>query len=83
MEIFKELDLQITVNICLKSTNFLDVNLNLKSETHKPYRKPNDEAMYISTQSNHPPIIIKNLPKAINSRVTKLSSNKEIFETAS
>ena len=32
--------------------------------------------------SNHPPAVIKNIPKNINDRLCKLSSNEEIFENA-
>ena len=35
------------------STDFLDVNLNSKSGLHKPYRKPNDETVYIINSSQH------------------------------
>ena len=39
----------------------LDVTLNLKDGTYKPYRKPNEETMYIHKKSNHPPNIIKQI----------------------
>jgi len=39
--------------------------------------------MYIHAQSNHPKSIINQLPKSIESRLNKLSSNKNIFIEAS
>ena len=37
--------------------------------------------MYIHTSSNHPPQIIKQLPTSIEERLSRNSSNKEIFDT--
>ena len=42
---------------------------------HKPYRKPNDDALYINRHSNHPPSIARQLPTAINKRIALLSSD--------
>ena len=33
---------------------YLDVPLNLIDGTYKPYRKPNDETLYVHAKSNHP-----------------------------
>ena len=38
--------------------------------------------LYINKQSNHPPIITKNLPSAINYRLSNISSNIHGFEQA-
>ena len=56
IQIFQSFGLQITVQTNLKSINFLDINLNLETGIHQPYRKPNDLPMYINAKSNHPPI---------------------------
>ena len=53
-------------------TDFLDVTLNLKTEKHWPYRKPNDEQLYININSNHPPSIKKVLPNMISNRLSEL-----------
>ena len=47
-----------------------------------PYRKPNNETLYIDTNSNHPPTIIKHLPASIGRRISDISSNKELFSKA-
>ena len=47
--------------------------------TYKPYKKPNDETKYIHVGSDHPPSIIKQIPKSIATRLSSLSSSKEIF----
>ena len=35
--------------------------------------------MYINVNSNHPAIIIKQIPVSINRRLSNLSSNEEVF----
>merc|ERR1711947_32780 len=46
---------------------------------YKTYIKPNDTPLYVHKKSNHPPSIIKNLPDAINKKISSLSSNEVIF----
>ena len=38
--------------------------------------------MYVHTQSNHPPTIIKHIPSSISRRISTLSSNKDVFDKA-
>ena len=66
----------------MKEVNFLDVTFNLPTDSYKPYKKPNDNPIYIHTKSNHPPNIIKQLPKNISKRISDISSSKEIFDKA-
>ena len=80
--VFQELGLKITIQTKLKTVDFLDVTLNLATGKHYPYRKPNDRPMYVHSNSNHPPSIIKNLPSAISRRLTDISSNNDIFDQA-
>ena len=44
--------------------------------------KPGDRPLYVDSQSNHPPTIIKNLPASINKRLSNISCNKEEFDKA-
>ena len=62
--------LKITIQSNLKSVDYLDITLNLTSGLFQPYRKPNDEALYINSKSNHPPTVIKQVPTAINRRLS-------------
>ena len=66
IQIFKTCGLNITVETNLKTVYFLDVRLDLIDNTYQPYRKPNSKTAYINKHSNHPPNILKELPKAIN-----------------
>ena len=79
-EIFREEGLKITTEINMVETDFLDVKLNLETHQYRPYRKPGDTPIYINVQSNHPPTIIKEVPKMVEKRLSRLSSTKEIFD---
>ena len=78
----QEQRLTITIQTNLKSVDYLDITLNLTSGLFQPYRKQNDEPLYINAKSNHPPTVIKQIPAAINHRLSALSSNKETFDKA-
>ena len=65
IKLFKEIGSKIEIDTNLKIVNFLDVTFNLRNSTYRPYRKPNDNLLYIHTSSNHSPQIIKHLPYSI------------------
>ena len=78
-ELFGEFQLKITAEITHQSVNFLDVTFNLRDESYQPYRKPNNDPLFIDSRSNHPPAITKQLPTSVNMRISQLSSNQEAF----
>ena len=78
-QIFKNNGLKITIEANKKVVNFLDVTLNLRSGTYKPYIKENNVPRYVHKQSNHPPAILKNIPDSINDRLLKNSSDETSF----
>ena len=80
IKIFKECGLSITCEVNKKIVDFLDVRFNLNEQTYEPYRKPNNEPVYINIQSNHPPNIIADIPKAISKRLTNISCNKNVSD---
>ena len=79
VKMFKDCGLSITIECNLKSVDFLDITFDLVNNTYKPYRKPNNEPQYINNQSNHPPSIIKQLPKSVEKHLSKISSNVDVF----
>ena len=81
-DIFKSEGLSITIEANLKVTDFLDVELNLNTQTHKPFSKPNNTILYVNVNSNHPPSVLKNIPLAVQKRLSLLSSNEQIFNDA-
>ena len=56
--------------------------MDFQADTYSPYIKPNTTPLYIHSQSNHPPSIIRNIPLAVNKRVSSISSNESVFEKA-
>ena len=79
---FQENDLRITIEANKKVVNFLDVTLDLNTGKHIPYMKPNNVLQYVNIKSNHPPIILKNIPEGINKRLSEISSSEEVFNEA-
>ena len=79
IQTFKEVGFLIDIETNLKIVDFLGITFNLNNGTFKPYKKPNDSLLYIKKSSNHLPQIIKQLPKIINDRLSKNSSNEEVF----
>ena len=77
--IFRKNNLNIIVKCNLKVVDYLDVTLNLSDGLCKPFHKPNSEINYIHRASNHPPTIIKQLPLSVESRLSKLSSDENVF----
>ena len=82
VQIFKSYGLNITITTNVTTVNYLDVVFDLPSNTFKPYRKPNDEPIYIHKSSNHPPAIIRQIPKSISNRISSISSNQSVFNSA-
>ena len=70
--IFKSAGLSITIETNLIETDFLDVTFNLHTGKYFPYRKPNNDPLYINIHSNRPSIIKKELPNMINKRLSEL-----------
>ena len=80
---FKFLGFKIEISSNIKIANFLDVTLDLSNNSYKPFIKPNQNPSYINVNSNHPKNIIKQIPKAVNLRIGKLSANEKIFKESS
>ena len=82
IKIFKEIGFKIEIKTNLKIVDFLDITFNLSNVTYKPYRKPNDNLLYVNTSSNQSLQIIKELPTSTAKRLSKNSSSIEIFNSA-
>ena len=80
-EIFRKNGLRVTIEANKKVVTFLDVEFDLNENTYRPFIKPNDRPLYIHKQSNHPNCITKNIPIGVNKRLSKLSSNQNMFES--
>ena len=82
IKIFHSHGFKLEIDANRKVVNFLDVTINLETNSFKPYIKPGDSPLYVNSNSNHPPSIIKNIPSGINRRLSSISSTKEIFDQA-
>lgn len=78
--LFKNIGLGLTIEGNIKKTDFLDIWFDLQSGTYQPYRKPNDQPIYVHKESNHPPIILREIPSMISKRLSGLSSSEEMFQ---
>ena len=60
---------------------FYEITSNYENtRLHRPYQKPDKIIQNIQhAESNHPPNIIKQIPKTIEKRLSQLSSNEDIF----
>ena len=79
---FASLGLRITIDTNLKVANYLDLTLNLRTGKYQPYRKPNDEPVYVHKSSNHPPSILRSIPASVSRRITDNSSDRRTFDEA-
>ena len=62
--------------------HFLDVKLDLATGKFGPFTKPGHKINYVHSESNHPPLTLKAIPKGINKRLSTLSSDENIFNEA-
>ena len=62
--------MKITIKANKKIINYLDIALNLNTEKHEPYIKPENAPKhpYINTNSNHPPAVIKTILEGVNKK---------------
>ena len=82
IKIFKDIGFAISIETNLKIVDFLDITFNLNNGIYRPYKKPNNLLLYINKSSNHPPQITNQLPKIINERLSRNSSNEEAFNSS-
>ena len=81
-KLFNNNGLSITIEVNKKVVNFLDTTLNLDDNKYKPYNKPGNIPTYVHSGLNHPPSILKNIPDAINRRLTTIASDENAFNSA-
>ena len=81
IETFKSFDFKKEIFTNLPEVDFLDATFNLRPNTYRPYRKPNNTPSYIHMSSNHPPEILKRLPTVISELVSRNSFNKQNFDS--
>ena len=81
-KVFSDNNLKITIEANKKCVNYLDITLDLRSSSYKPFMKPGNAPVYVTYNSNHPPSILRGIPDAINKRLSNISSDKRSFDSA-
>ena len=81
-KIFKHNSLQITIEANKNVVDSVDITLDLRTAIYKIKKKPNSKLTYIHKQSNHPPSMIKKLPKSINKRLSTNFNHAHILNEA-
>lgn len=76
----KSLGLRLDIEEPSLEVSFLDLNLDLKRHIYSPFRKENNKILYVHAHSNHPKVVIKEIPKMVSKRITNRSSNQEEFQ---
>ena len=79
ISIFKNINIKIETVTNLTEVDFLGVTFNLENNTYRPYKKPNDKLIYTDVSSNHPLQTKKQLIKTISNRLSRNSSDEDIF----
>ena len=74
--------LKITIASNGPSANYLDVTMDLSDGSYRPYKKPSDTPVYINAASNHPPSVLKHIPKMVEKRLQSISSDEAVFNNA-
>ena len=57
----------------------LDITLDLRSSSYKPFMKPENTPLDVNYDHNHPPSILRGSPDAINKRLSNVSSDRRSF----
>ena len=79
---FKHHNLDLEIKCNLKRVDYLDISFDLETGLYKPFNKPNNDPLYIHAKSNHPPSILKQIPKSVSNRLTSHSANEDVFNEA-
>ena len=82
IRIFERDNLKLDIQVNKTVVNYLDLTLDLSTGEYRPYMKDNDHPSYVHRLSNHPPGILRNIPKNINDRLSRISSSEAVFEAA-
>jgi hypothetical protein len=75
-------NLKLTIEANKKCINYLDITLDLRSASYKPYMKPGNTPQYVNRESNHQPSILRSIAQAIYNRLSNISSDKPSFDSA-
>ena len=64
----------------MATVDYLEIEFDLKNNFFRSYKKPNNEPLHVHKNSNHPPSVLKQIPKGIARRLSDISSSEEVFQ---
>ena len=79
VKVFKDCGLRKTIQANLQKVNFLAIQLDLNTSTYQPYRKPDNNPVYLTKIPITPTKVLKELPKSIEKHVSGISLNENVF----
>ena len=79
IDILKKEGISNTTVINVTTVDFLNIQFDLCKHKFKPFHKPDGKTGYVSSDSNHPPLMLKNIPPYVNNRLKNISSSTDIF----
>ena len=82
IDLFKQHHLNLEIKCNLKIVDYLDITFDLTTELFKPCNKTNNIPRYVNEKSNHPPSILKEIPKSVSKRISSNSCNEQVFNAA-
>ena len=68
-KVFYDHQLKLTIDASKKCVEYLDITLDLRSSSYKPYMKPGNSYLYVNCSGNHSLSILQSIPEAINKRL--------------
>ena len=80
IKIFKNQKLKITTESGKTGTDYLNLYLDLKNNCYRQWKKPNNNPIYVNSQSSHPPKCLNQIPIMIEKMISKNSSSKVEFD---
>jgi len=66
----------------MHTVDYLDIEFDLKKNSYKPFKKPNNEPLSVHKESNHPPSVLRPIPKGIARRLSDVSASQDILQEA-
>ena len=78
---FRKFGLEITIEANKKAVQFLNVEFHLETSQYRPFLKTWRYTPLCKCIQQPPPSILKNIPEAVNRRLSNLSSDEEMFRS--
>ena len=82
VDLFKQHHLNLEIIYNLEILDYLDITFDLTTGLFKPYNKTNNIPRYVNSKSNHPPSILKEIPKSVSKRISSNFCNEQVFNAA-